>query len=113
MEAERRKLTKFRTMMSTFVRKWTVEIMYYLYQNDPMRFSEIRRCLGGVSSRTLSDRLKELDDLGLVERMVFAEKPVRIEYKLTPTGRRIGEQIYDSFEKLVDVWDELVGGNLN
>ena len=74
-----------------------------------MRFSELR-ILKGVSSRTLSDRLRELEEIGLVRREVFSEKPVRVEYMLTPDGRRVGEQAYDSLGRLVDVWKREVRG---
>ncbi len=109
MEAEKRKLGKFRALMGAFVRKWTVEIMYCLYENGTMRFTDLRRMLSGISSRTLSDRLRELEEMGLVRRTVHAEKPVRVEYELTPAGRRIGELAYASFEELVDAWDQVVG----
>lgn len=109
MEREKAKLAKFRALMGTFVKKWTVEIMYCLYQNENMRFSELRRFLGGVSSRTLSDRLRELEKMGLVRRSVFDEKPVRIEYTLTSTGRTIGEKAYQSFDQLIEAWDEAMG----
>ena len=50
------------------------------------RFGELQRMLGGISSRTLSDKLQTLRDEGLVERQVFDEQPVRIEYHLTKEG---------------------------
>ena len=110
MEAERDRLAEIRSVMGTLVRKWTVEIMYCLYRNERMRFSELRRVLRGVSSRTLSDRLRELEDIGLVRREVFPEKPIRVEYMLTPGGRRVGEEAYDSLGRLVDVWKREVRG---
>lgn len=106
MDEEKSRLDMFRAMMGMFVRKWTVEIMYCLYQNETMRFSEIRKMLRGVSSRTLSDRLKELEDLGLVKRTVFGEKPIRVEYKLTPSGKSIGEEAYMSLSRLLKAWEE-------
>jgi DNA-binding HxlR family transcriptional regulator len=109
MEAERDRLAGFRSLMGILVRKWTVEIMYCLYENERMRFSQLRRALKGVSSRTLSDRLRELEELGLVRREVFPEKPVRVEYMLTPGGKRVGEQAYESLGRLVDVWKTEVG----
>lgn len=109
MEAERKKLAKFRALMETFVRKWTVEIMYCLYESKTMRFTDLRKTLSGISSRTLSDRLRELEEMGLVRRTVYAEKPVRVEYELTPAGRKIGELAYASFEELVDAWDQVAG----
>jgi DNA-binding HxlR family transcriptional regulator len=60
MESEKRKLAKFRALMGAFVRKWTVEIMYCLYENKTMRFTDLRKMLSGISSRTLSDRLGSL-----------------------------------------------------
>jgi len=108
VDDEKTVLDTFRIMMGMFVKKWTVEIMYCLYEKDPIRFSEIRKRLRGVSSRTLSDRLKELEELGFVQRTVFPEKPVRIEYTLTPNGRRIGEEAYESFSRLLKVWNEIV-----
>jgi DNA-binding HxlR family transcriptional regulator len=110
MDAEVRKLDRFRVLMGTLVKKWTVEIMYCLYRNRTMRFSELRRLLGGVSSRTLSDRLKELEGMGLVTRRVSQTRPVRVEYSLTEGGRRIGEEAYSSFERLISVWDEVISG---
>lgn len=106
MEADRAKLAEFRALMSTFVKKWSVEIMYLLYQNERMRFSELRKMLGGPSSRILSDRLKELEEMGLVRRMVLPEKPVRVNYMLTETGRHVGEQAYESFSSLMKVWEK-------
>ena len=108
MEAERARLAKFRALMATFVKKWSVEIMYLLYQNERMRFSELRRVLGSPSSRILSDRLKELEEMGLVKRSVLPEKPVRVDYMLTRTGRQVGEQAYESFSTLMEVWERTI-----
>src|SRR5215216_3395744 len=50
------------------------------------RFSELQRSLGGISPKTLSDRLRRLEDAGVVARACFAEMPPRVEYRLTDKG---------------------------
>jgi len=109
METERARFAEFRAMMATFVKKWSVEIMYLLYKNESMRFSELSRELGGPSSRILSDRLKELEVTGLVNRRVLPEKPVRVDYMLTDAGRKVGEQAYESLSTLLEVWERSTG----
>lgn len=66
---------------------WNVEILYVLATFKHARFSDLEALLG-LSSRTLSDKLKQLKELGLVERTVYDEQPVRVEYTLTKHGLR-------------------------
>jgi len=53
------------------------------------RFSELRSSLAGISPKTLTDRLRELEQHGLVERVMYAEIPPRVEYTLTQKGRTL------------------------
>jgi DNA-binding HxlR family transcriptional regulator len=64
----------------------------------PKRFGELRRAVDTISSKTLSQRLKVLEDIGFVERRAFAEIPPRVEYRLTEKGRALGGVI-DSIEQ--------------
>jgi DNA-binding HxlR family transcriptional regulator len=50
------------------------------------RFCELERSLAGISPRTLSLRLRALEEEGIVERHTFGEVPPRVEYSLTPKG---------------------------
>jgi len=50
------------------------------------RFGELQRSLSGISPKTLSDRLRRLEDAGIVTRACFAEMPPRVEYRLTDKG---------------------------
>ena len=52
----------------------------------PRRFSELEHSCAGISPRTLSERLRALEDEGLVERRSYAESPPRVEYELTEKG---------------------------
>jgi DNA-binding HxlR family transcriptional regulator len=65
--------------------KWTLLMLRDLAAG-PRRFSELQRSLAGISPRTLSIRLRALEDAGIVERREFAEMPPRVEYRLTPKG---------------------------
>ncbi|MEM3086135.1 MAG: helix-turn-helix domain-containing protein [Halobacteria archaeon] len=69
--------------------KWSVEILYLLYMGGPMGFENIRKTLGTISSKTLSERLKTLERLGYVERSVQPGRPIRVRYSLTDRGRSI------------------------
>lgn len=72
--------------LGIFFRKWVVEIMFVLSQKGTMRFNELKSSLDGISSRTLSKRLTELDEQGLVDRTLYDEMPVRTDYELTEKG---------------------------
>lgn len=65
--------------------KWTLLMLRDLAEG-PRRFSELERSLAGISPRTLSLRLRCLEEQGIVERREFAEMPPRVEYRLTPKG---------------------------
>lgn len=66
--------------------KWTLEIVYLLAIRHTLRFGEMKRLLHGISSRTLSNKLAELEELGFVSRHVHEGKPLRVDYKLTRKG---------------------------
>ena len=68
--------------------KWTMLIIRDLL-GGVRRFTELRRSLAGISPKTLTDRLRELEDKGLVIRTIYAEVPPRVEYRLTETGRQL------------------------
>lgn len=68
--------------------KWTILVVRDLLSGTK-RFTDLRRSLGPVSPKTLTDRLRALEAHGLVERHAFAEIPPRVEYTLTPAGRTL------------------------
>lgn len=72
--------------LGIFFRKWVVELMFVLSRKGTLRFNELKASLDGISSRTLSKRLTELTEQGLVERTLYDEMPVRVEYELTDKG---------------------------
>ena len=66
--------------------KWTLLIIRDLL-GGTRRFGELRSSLVGISSKTLTDRLRELADDGLVSRTMYAQIPPRVDYSLTERGR--------------------------
>jgi len=78
-------------VLNPFMQKWTIEICFLLRMREPRRFHELKEGLPGIGSRTLSQRLKELEAQGYVVRTVFAEVPARVEYRFTPKGSRLGD----------------------
>lgn len=72
--------------------KWTLLILRDLL-TGPKRFGELRKSLGGVSPKTLSLRLRELEHDGILTRTVYPEVPLRVEYALTPAGSTLSDVI--------------------
>jgi DNA-binding HxlR family transcriptional regulator len=69
-------------------KRWTGAILFVL-MDGPLRFSEVKLLVPDLSDRLLSERLKELEAEGIVERRVIHEMPVRVEYVLTEKGRAL------------------------
>jgi DNA-binding HxlR family transcriptional regulator len=66
--------------------KWTALLVHDLSEG-PRRFSELEHSCCRISPRTLAERLRVLEQEGIVERHSYAESPPRVEYELTPKGR--------------------------
>ncbi|HET7507209.1 MAG TPA: helix-turn-helix domain-containing protein [Solirubrobacterales bacterium] len=69
-------------------KRWTGAIVCALTER-PMRYAELGKAVPGLSDRLLSQRLRELEDEGLVERQVEAGTPVRVIYSLTESGQQL------------------------
>ena len=80
--------------------KWTMLLLHHLFEGKK-RFGELERSLSGISPKTLSLRLQELEKDGIINKKVFAEVPLHVEYTLTPKGKSLGE----IFKKMAE-WGE-------
>ena len=78
-------------------RRWALALLYAAHAGA-VRFNEFRQVLGEVPPRTLAQRLVELEEAGLLERRVVASRPPRVEYHLTPQGRRL-EAVVDALRR--------------
>ena len=76
--------------------------MYALLEG-PQRFCELTSTVEGLSDRVLSDRLRELELEGVVERIVYPQIPVRVEYKLTEKGRAL-EPVVLAIRQWAEKW---------
>lgn len=74
--------------------KWTFLIIKNLFEGTK-RFGELRKALHDVSPKTLSMRLKELEDNGVLERKAYPTIPPTVEYSLTDKGRSLDKIIHE------------------
>src|SRR6266849_8424664 len=72
--------------------KWTLLIIRDLV-SGVKRFNQLERSLHGISPKTLSERLRSLEEEGIIVRQMFAEVPPRVEYSLTEKGRDLVDLI--------------------
>ena len=70
-------------------RRWQLSILYAAL-TGAIRFNEFADAVAGISPRMLSERLRDLEAAGLVERTVIPSSPPTVEYRLTPRGRKLG-----------------------
>lgn len=82
----------FHAAIELIGKRWTGAIVCALTER-PMRFGELGKAVPGLSDRLLSQRLRELEDEGLVQREVEAGTPVRVIYSLTPIGEQLSPAI--------------------
>lgn len=90
---------RFEKAMDLINKRWVGMIVYQLL-SGPQRFCTIETSIG-ISGRVLSERLKNLEQEGIVKREVFPETPVRIEYSLTEKGKALEPII-----KNVEIWSK-------
>jgi DNA-binding HxlR family transcriptional regulator len=77
------------TVMNALGGKWKIIILAKLLEQRTMRFGELHRALPGISVRTLTLRLQELEANKLIVRKAYPQIPPKVEYSLTLEGRKI------------------------
>jgi DNA-binding HxlR family transcriptional regulator len=80
--------TAYHRAVEMIGKRWTGAIVFVLL-DGPLRFSEVKVLVPDLSDRLLSERMKELEAEGIVERRVIDQMPVRVEYSLTVKGRAL------------------------
>lgn len=94
--------TVFHGAIELIGKRWTGAILTVMLQGAS-RFCEIREGIPGISDRLLTERLKELEDNGIVLREVTASRPPQVSYCLTPKGMALGP-VLDSVSDWASVW---------
>ncbi|MFV2040494.1 MAG: winged helix-turn-helix transcriptional regulator [Candidatus Hydrothermarchaeales archaeon] len=80
-----------RQVLQLILQKWIIEIIHILFIEETQRFNDLKRNLRGISSRTLTSKLRSLEDAGFVERKLTGERPTIVEYTLTERGQILAE----------------------
>lgn len=83
-----------RVVLDQIADRWTVRIFWaFCPDMAPIRFNELRRCVGGISQKMLSQRLRELERSGFLERRVLPGRVLGVEYGITPLGLTLREPV--------------------
>lgn len=83
--------------------KWTFLILRCMFEGES-RFNQLQRSLDGISPHTLSLRLRELEQAGIITRHVFPEIPLHVEYDLTEKGEDL-RPIFDAMRIWGNKWE--------
>jgi DNA-binding HxlR family transcriptional regulator len=95
------------TTLAVIGGRWKVLVLQQLL-TKVQRFNELRRALGGITHKTLTQQLREMEADGIIHRQVFAQIPPKVEYSLTPLGKTLKPVLM-----AMHVWAERHGGALN
>jgi DNA-binding HxlR family transcriptional regulator len=86
--ARRRELCPVETTFRIVGGRWKAAVLEQLFQGAK-RFSELKRATVGITQRTLSQQLRELQSTGIVDRTVYPDTPPRVVYAVTPLGKSL------------------------
>lgn len=93
---------RFEAAFEVLGKRWTGLIIRTLL-GGPRRFSDIQEVIPNLSARMLTERVKELEEQGIIIRKVYPEMPVRVEYELTEKGKDL-EKAMDEIQKWAEKW---------
>ena len=83
---------------------WTTYVLYNLRTHGPQRFGELKRRVGSVSAKMLTERLRTLENAGLVRREYEATIPPKVTYSLTARGHEL-DQVLDKLAETAIRWE--------
>lgn len=78
-----------RNVVARFGNKWALLVILVLEEKAPVRFNQFTKLIPDISTKMLASTLRTLEADGLVKRTVYPEVPIRVEYKLTETGKSL------------------------
>ncbi len=91
MTADQQRLV--REILARVVDKWGLWVLSELTDESPLRFARVLERVDGISQKSLTATLRQLERDGLVTRTVMATSPIRVEYATTPAGRAFIQQV--------------------
>lgn len=69
--------------------KWKLQILFHIYQQKNIRFNELQRRLGQITTKTLTAQLRELEEQKIIKRTVYPEVPPKVEYSFSEIGETL------------------------
>ena len=69
--------------------KWKLKILWNIQRKNIIRFNELQKLLGSITTKTLTSQLRELEEQKIIKRNIYPEVPPRVEYFLTEIGKRL------------------------
>lgn len=75
--------------LNSLTGKWKSVILLHLLKNEVLRFNELQKSIPDITQKMLTKHLRELEDEGIVNRVVYAQVPPKVEYSLTPYGTEL------------------------
>ncbi len=88
--------------------KWSILILLYLGYYPVLRFNRLKKKVYGISNKVLSERLKSLEVDGYLERTMYPEVPIRVEYGLTEFGHSYLEKLLELTEWITTYSDRIM-----
>ena len=84
---------------SVLGKTWALLILKKLAESETTRFNEIKKAIPQISNTVLSERLRDLEEHGLITKKIYAQVPIRVEYSITKQTRDLGKIL-----KQLDIW---------
>lgn len=103
MTLKRKATCPMEALMRLLMGQWTAYILWVLREQGPMRFGELKRAVPGISSRVLTERLRMLQEAGVIWREQAETIPPAVTYGLTERGDDLG-RILDALEETAQRW---------
>lgn len=83
---------------------WTTYMLWLLHMNGPMRFGQFRKAMPTISAKVLTDRLRMLEEQGILEREQENTIPPKVTYSFTKRGKQLNKML-DEINKLAQKWE--------
>lgn len=90
-----------RPVLEQIAHKWSILVLTFLCE-EPKRFNALRRRLGGITQKALTETLRRLERNGLVERHVATASPIAVVYSITPLGRTLQAPFLSLYDWALD-----------
>ncbi|NJL21078.1 MAG: helix-turn-helix transcriptional regulator [Leptolyngbyaceae cyanobacterium SM1_3_5] len=87
--------TSLEKLLNQISGQWTMYILWILDTNGAMRFGELRRQVDGISPKVLTQRLRMLEEIGIVYRHYKPTVPPQVSYELTERGKELSKPLYN------------------